>query len=56
MKNYEEAAREWGRKGVDLEMGVLKLKREMSPRCMASQTLETHKKQLRPARYSRDLQ
>ena len=26
------------------------------PRCVASQTLETHKKQLRAARQSRDLQ
>ena len=41
---------------MDLEMGILKLKREMSPRCVASQTLETHKKQLRAVRHFRNLQ
>ena len=39
-----------------LEMEVLKLKREMSPRCVASQTLETHKKLLWAVRHSSDLQ
>ena len=41
---------------MDLKMEILKLKREMFPRCVASQTLETHKKQLQAARHPRDLQ